>query len=310
VCATPTINGAPYSVAQGASINLSGSVNADASTPLQLSWTAGTLVGGTDLNGALTNATTTAPTFSAVGLSPGIYNLTFSTFNICGIASAATTITVTQNTPPPTINPIANQSVVFGSPAASPVTVQATTTSSPSPTFTWAQTSGPAVTGETQTPAGPTFTSTLRFTPSGPGTYVYSVSATNVGGTSNPVSVTIVVTPTVTTNIVITPAEYRIGKQRLVLTATTTDPAVTSMVLHPYKLDNGTTFDPTPLGASFTNTGGGVWTLTIVGAQPPACNNNPALYVTPCSQKPLLVTSTSPAGNGTSPQTALDRIRT
>ncbi len=128
-------------------------------------------------------------------------------------------------------------------------------------------------------------------------------------------TVTIVVTAATTTNIVVTPAEYRIGKQRLVLTATTTDLAVTSMVLQPYKLDNGTTFNPASLGASFTNGGGGVWTLTVVGAPPPACRNNPAQYVTPCTQTPLVVTSTSPplpagAGNGTSPPTALDRIRT
>ena len=45
VCATPTIIGGPYSVANGSSIVLSGAVNADASTPLQLSWTAGTLPG-------------------------------------------------------------------------------------------------------------------------------------------------------------------------------------------------------------------------------------------------------------------------
>ena len=111
-------------------------------------------------------------------------------------------------------------------------------------------------------------------------------------------------------NIVVTPAEYRIGKQRLILTATTTDLTVTSMILQPYKLDNGTTFNPASLGASFTNGGGGVWTLTVVGAPPPACRNNPAQYVTPCTQAPLVVTSTGgAAGPGTSAPTALDRIR-
>jgi hypothetical protein len=81
------------------------------------------------------------------------------------------------------------------------------------------------------------------------------------------------------------------------------------MILQPYKLDNGTTFNPASLGASLTNGGGGVWTVTLVGAPPPACNNNPARYVTPCSQSPLIVTSTGGAVPGTSAFTALQKIR-
>ena len=309
VCATPTIQGAPYSVATGTSINLSGSVTANASTPLQLSWTAGTAAAGTNLNGALTNATTSTPTFNAAGLAAGTYFLTFSTFNICGVASAATTITVVAAAPPPTINPISTQLVNVNT----PVTIIASSNSLPAPTFAWTQTGGPVnpIPGFTTAVVAPTPPATAAsratFTPATAGTYTFSVTATNGGGTSNPVTVTITVNPAVTTNIVVTPAEYRIGKQRLVLTATTSDLVATSMVLQPYKLDNGTTFNPS--GATFTNTGAGIWTLTLVGVPPPACRNNPAQYVTPCTQTPLLVTSTSPAGNGTSPFTAIDRIR-
>jgi hypothetical protein len=110
---------------------------------------------------------------------------------------------------------------------------------------------------------------------------------------------------------VITPAEYRIGKQRLVLTATTPDLNVTSMVLQPYLTDTGTTFDPATLGAAaLTNTGGGIWTLTGVGVPKPACNLNPANFATPCAQKPLIIKAfTGAALSGTSAPTALDRIR-
>ena len=310
VCATPTIIGGPYSVANGGTINLSGSINADASTPIQLLWTAGTLPGGTDLNGALTNATTTTPTFNATGLAAGTYNLSFAAFNICGVTSVSTTITV-QAAPPPTINPIAAQSVSVGTPVA----MLASSNSVPAPTFAWTQTGGPvnpvALTTVAVAPTAPaTAASRATFTPTVVGTYTFNVTATNANGTSPATTVTVTATAAVVQNIVVTPAEYRIGKQRLVLTATTTDLTVQSIVLQPYKLDDGTTFNPAGLGASFTNTGGGIWTLTVVGAKPPACNNDPTRYVTPCSQRPLLVTSTGgAAGAGTSPQTALDRIR-
>ncbi|HEX3087437.1 MAG TPA: PKD domain-containing protein, partial [Ilumatobacteraceae bacterium] len=313
VCATPTINGGPFSVANGASIQLSGSVNANATSPIALAWTAGTTPGGTDLNGALANATTTTPTFNATGLAAGTYNVTLTASNVCGAATVASTITV-QAAPPPTINAIQDQTVTLGSAAASPVTVVATTGSIPTPTFAWTRTggTGPAV-AFTQTPvaATPTTASTLRFTPPAVGTYIFSATATNANGTSSPVSVTVTVTASTTTNIVITPAEYRTGKLRLGLTATTTDLAVTSMVLQPYLTDTGTVFDPASLGAAaLTNGGGGVWTLTAVGVPRPACNLNPANFATPCAQKPLIIKAfTGAALSGTSAPTALDRIR-
>jgi hypothetical protein len=310
VCATATINGAPFTVANGGSIQLSGSANADATSPVVLSWTAGTTPNGTDLNGALTNANTSAPTFNATGLAAGTYNVTFTASNICGANSATSTITV-QPAPAPTINAIQNQTVTLGSPAASPVTVVATTASLPAPTFAWLQTSGGAV-QFTQTPvaATPTATSTLRFTPVAAGSYTFSVAATNANGTSSPVTVTINVTASTPTNIVITPSEYRIGKQRLVLTATTADLAVTSMTLQPYLTENGTMFDPASLGVSqLTTAGGGIWNLVAVGAPKPACNLGGA-YATPCAQKPLTVKAfTGAALSGTSAPTALDRIR-
>jgi hypothetical protein len=228
-----------------------------------------------------------------------------------GTQTAATTITV-QAAPKPTINPIANQTVNFGSAAASPVTIVATTASLPAPTFAWVKTSGPAVVGPTQTPsaATATATSTFRFTPSVAGTYVYSVTATNANGTSSPVSVTITVTTSAVANLVFTNTEYRIGKQRAIFAVTTTDLTVTAMTLQPYMTETGVMFDPATLGAAaFTNAGGGLWNLTIVGSPAPACNLG-GVYATPCSRATFIVTSTGGvAGPGTSVPTVLQKIR-
>ena len=148
VCATPTINGAPYTVANGGSLKLSGSVTANATTPLTLQWTAGTTPGGTDLNGALTGATTTTPTFSASGLAPKAYYLSLIADNPCGTATASTTITV-QTAPAPAINPIQAQTITAGS----SFTITATSPSNPTPRWSWSQVGGPVTLPFTQTPS-------------------------------------------------------------------------------------------------------------------------------------------------------------
>jgi hypothetical protein len=318
VCAVPNTGG-PYAVANGGTINLSGSVNAGATSPVLLSWTAGLAPSTTNLNGALTNPTTTTPIFSAVGLAPTVgldgilgtaddnnYNLTFTASNVCGAASAATTIVV-QPAPPPTINPILDQTVNVNT----LVTINASSASLPAPTWTWVQVvNGAPIVALTQTPsaATPSGTSRVTFTPvvAGPPHYLFDVTATNVNGTSSPATrVTITVNAASTLNITIGTAEYRTGQQRLVIAATTTDLTVTSMVLQPYLTENGTmTTGTTPL----TNGGGGLWNLTIVGAQRPACKLG-GTYATPCTQFPLVVTSTGGVTPGTSAPTRLTRIR-
>jgi hypothetical protein len=306
VCAVPNAGG-PYSVANAGSINLSGSVNADATSPVLVSWTAGTTVGGTNLNGALTNATTTTPTFNATGLAGATYFLRFTASNVCGAASADTTIVV-QAAPPPTINAIPPQTVN----ANTLVTINASSASLPAPTWAWVQVAnGAPIVALTQTPsaATPSSTSKVTFTPvvASPPDYLFDVTATNVNGISSPPTrVTITVNAASTLNITIGTAEYRTGQQRLVIAATTTDLTVTSMVLQPYLTTNGTfTTGTTPL----TNAGGGLWNLTIVGAARPACNNPNGTYATPCVAKPLIVTSTGGVTPGTSAPTALTRIR-
>lgn len=294
-CATPTILGAPYSVANAGSINLSGSVNADATSPVKLSWTAGTTVGGTDLNGALTNATTTSPSFSAIGLLAGVYNLRFSASNVCGAATADTTVTV-QPAPVPTINPILAQSTNAGS----LVTMVASSNSLPAPTFAWLQTSGPVVVLNT---TGLANGSRATFTPAVAGVYTFSVTATNANGVSSPTTVTITVTAGKVTNITLTTL-YRMSKQRAIFTATA-PLDVTAITLQPYMLENGTMFNPASLGAaSFTNAGGGLWNLTVVGSPPPACNvGGPYVAGTVCTRKTFIATSTGGAVLGTSDPT-------
>ena len=316
VCDTPTINGAPYSVANGGTINLSGSVPAGVSAPSTLQWTAGTGLFGaldgtaTNLNGALTGATTTTPSFNATGLAAGVYNLNFTAANVCGAQTVSTTITVLA-TPPPTINPVQNQNVTAGN----PVTINASSSSLPAPTWAWAQTAGPVnPVGFTQAPPAPNFsaTSALQFTPTVAGTYTFNVTATNANGTSPATSVNIVVTANTLTNVTLNNV-YRTDKQRLVITATSTDPAVTSMTLQPYLTESGTTFDPATLGAANLTVSlivPGSFTLTAVGAARPACNLGGA-YATPCAQKPLTVKAfTAGVLSGTSAPSPLNTIRT
>jgi hypothetical protein len=294
VCATVTLNGAPYSVANGGTIQLSGSVAAGANTPVTVKWTAGTGVLGSanenDLAGALTNSSTTTPSFNATGLAAGVYNVNFEAANICGVSVASSTITV-QAAPPPTINPIQNQTVTAGN----PVTIIATSASLPAPTWAWAQTGGPAAVAIAQTPAAGTATGSSRidFPTAGLpiGTYTFSVAATNVNGTSPNTNVSVTLTTAVPATITFGGTlEYRISKQRLVMTATSTNPAITSMVLQPYLTESGTIFDPATLGANLSVSliTPGSWTITAVGAPRPACNLGGA-YATPCSQTPITV---------------------
>jgi hypothetical protein len=311
VCATPTIVGAPFSVSSGATISLSGSVPAGASAPVTLQWTAGTTAIANDLNGALTGATSTTPKFNATGLAPGTYFLNFEASNVCGVAKASTTITVS-GAPAPTIDPIQNQSVTAGN----LVTLTASSASNPAPTWAWTQTAGPVnpvTVSQVPSAATPTASSALKFTPTVAGTYTFSVKATNANGTSPATSINVVVATAVPTNITLNNV-YRTTKQRLVITATSTDPTVTSMVLLPYLTETGTMFDPATLGAAnltVSLVAPGSFTLTAVGAPPPACNLGGA-YATPCKQNPLTVKSVNAAGAtiGTSAPSALTTIRT
>ena len=91
--------------------------------------------------------------------------------------------------------------------------------------------------------------------------------------------------------VTVTSAQYRLGKQRLDITASSSvvSPNVV-LTLQPYLTINGTTF--TPPAATFTNTGGGLYTITVVGGPEPA--------IAPA--KPIIVKSNI---GGTSPATGI-----
>jgi hypothetical protein len=142
---------------------------------------------------------------------------------------------------------------------------------------------------------------TVRFTaptiPPGPDVVTtLSITATNSFGlVSQPRTVTITIKPQ-PDSPVITNAEYRIGQQRLILSATSNviDPNVVLTVL-PYKTASGapSTFDPSPSN-TMTNTGGGLYTFTLVGAPQPAAG---------------AVLQVKSNLGGISPLHALDRLR-
>jgi len=130
-----------------------------------------------------------------------------------------------------------------------------------------------------------------------PATLEFQIVATNTAGVSSAADVTTVtVTPPADT-VAITSVEYRADKQRLIMTATSSvvSPTV-NLTLQPYVTSAGTTFDPAILGNMFANGGGGLYSLTLVGAPQPAAP--PAT--------PLTVRSSA---GGVSPPHGIDRLR-
>lgn len=306
-CLAPTASaGGPYTVAFDGTVSLVGS--GSGSTPLTFAWTAS--------SGSLTNANTATPTFSAVGAtSPVTVTLTVS--NGCGSATATSSITVNP-LGTPTVNSIAPQSVFSGASGSFVVSGSDPNVPAEALTFSATQTGTPAlinlaVTSTSSTTATITFVApTLPIGQVTPAQVTVSVTARNTGGaTSAPVSTTVTVNP-LTDALAVTSAEYRTSKQRLVINATSS--VVSSNVvlkLQPYLTTNGTTYNPDPavggVGNVFTNNGGGLYIIDLVGAPRPACNPTDAtLYASPCSLRPLDMKSNL---GGDSGPVALTRIR-
>jgi hypothetical protein len=124
--------------------------------------------------------------------------------------------------------------------------------------------------------------------------------------TSAPEFTTVTVTPPADT-ITITSVEYRIGKQRLIINATSNVVSPTDVLtLQPYLTRTGTIFTPSGTTGVFTNNGGGLYILTLVGAQPPACRTTATPYATPCTiLPPPIVVKSSLGGTGTSEVTKI-----
>ncbi|MEI7706374.1 MAG: hypothetical protein WCK73_17450, partial [Deltaproteobacteria bacterium] len=132
---------------------------------------------------------------------------------------------------------------------------------------------------------------------------------------SAPATATVTIKPLADV-VLITATEYRTSKQRLVVNASSSvvSPNVV-LTLQPYPCQTVSgqptcppsgTFDPSGLGATLTNSGGGLYILTLVGAPPPACNVPSGAFATPCAALPLTVKSNL---NGQSPAHAVDKIR-
>jgi len=141
--------------------------------------------------------------------------------------------------------------------------------------FAWTQLPGALVVLNPNPSAQNPLVFTPVLPPGQPATTIQiSLVATNsVGVASLPQTVTIVVNP-IPDQVAVTSVVYRIGKQRLDVTASSNvvSPNVILM-LQPYLTVNGTIFDPGATGIML-NTGGGLYTLTIVGAQEPAAGVN------------------------------------
>jgi hypothetical protein len=123
-----------------------------------------------------------------------------------------------------------------------------------------------------------------------------TTTATNSAGlVSAPDSTTVTVTPLPDVIGHAGLQQYRINARRLILNATSSvvSPNVV-LKLQPYVTTTGTTYNPDPaaggVGNTFTNAGGGVYTLTLNGVPEPACGN-PNGNVAPCPTKPLDIKS-------------------
>jgi len=285
-CTPPIANaGGPYTAPAGGTITLAGS--STGTGPFTFAWAASA---GTFSDPAIANPNYTAPT-------SGVVNLSLVVTNACGTSTATTTVTV--NAPQaPTVNHVAPLSVL--SQAAASFGVSGTDPAGLSLTFAVTQSGTPALLNLTVTSTGPSTATvsfvapTLPFGQTLPSVVNLSIVATNTAGVPSAAEFTSVTINPLPDAVVITSAEYRTGKQRLIINATSSvvSPNVV-LTLQPYVTVSGTTFTPT---ATLTNNGGGLYTLTLVGVPEPA--------VPPAA--PLQVTSNL---GGASPFTALTRIR-
>ena len=284
--------GGPYTVNSGASVTLSGS--STGSTPLVFAWTAPPVGSGT-----ITPLTTLTPVYKApVVAVDTVVNLTLKATNSAGTSTANTSVTV-KAAVVPSVNPVIGLSVFSGANGSFTVTGADANTPALVPlTFKFATPTAPltgvSVTNPLSTSAKVNFTAPI--VPPGPDLVTtLSITATNSFGlVSAPRLVTITVKPT-PDSPAITNAEYRIGQQRLILTATSSviSPNV-DLFLMPYATAAGGTFTPVVGADKLTNGGGGLYTMTLVGVPQPAAG---------------AVLRVQSSLGGVSPFHALDRLR-
>jgi hypothetical protein len=290
---TPAVAGpgGPYTAPSGGSITLAGSASGTA--PVTLAWTVSA--------GTLSAPTSASPTFTApvTGVQLAV-TATLVASNACGSSSASTTITVNAALAP-TVAGVAPITVFSGSGGG--FTASGSDPGGLPLTFTVVQAGVPALANLTVTPVSAWSASVAFSAPVLPlgqvtsTTVTLTVTATSSAGVSSaPATVTVTVKP-LPDSVLITATEYRTSKQRLVVNASSSvvSPNVV-LTLQPYLTTQGVVFDPSTLGNVFTNNGGGLYILTLVGAPEPA--------VPPAT--PLVVISNL---GGASPPHGLDKIR-
>jgi len=264
-CQPPVASaGNAFSVASGALATLAGSATGTA--PITFAWTAPAGV-------TLSSTTAASPTFTAPVVAVNT-PLTFTlTATGCGGATSTASVVVTVDAAAaPSVAAIAARTVFSGT--AVSITASVTDPGGlPITAIVWTQTAGPVTVLSPSPFTGPTISFT-RVLPVGQVTadvFTFNVVATNSAGVASSPQTAVVTVNPLADSVVVTSAQYRTTKQRLVLTATSSvvSPNVV-LTLLPYVTNSGATFDPTALGAIFTNTGAGTYTLTLVGAPQPA----------------------------------------
>jgi hypothetical protein len=303
----------PSSVISGSGTVVTLSATASGSTPMTFVWAQNPAdVPQVVLTPVGNNATFVTPVVAA----NTTLNFTVTATNTAGSATAPVSVSVAVDQP--IVNHIPFSSVTSGVRAT--VAISGVDPGGLNLSFTVVQSCGPApntsplVVNQNTPPNVPvnqgnfTFIHTLALgAPSV--TLCFDVTATNTAGVISAVEHTQVTVNPQPDGVAITSAEYRTGKQRLIINATSTviSPSVI-LTLQPYTTTLGTTFNPcTTNQCTFTNNGAGLYLLDAVGPPRPLCKSvaqDAVSYATPCSV-PLTVTS-SLGGSGSSP---LTRIR-
>jgi hypothetical protein len=274
VAAVPSTGVVPASVLSGTAVNLAGS--ATGTTPTY-AWTTTPAVGG----GTFSDPSIANPVWTAPSLAPGSaavnVTLTLTVSNACTLPVAATAVVsvtapavVLQN---PTVNQVPPLSVFAGQAGTFTITGSDPNVPALTPlTFAAVQTGGPPLGALSVAQNGPTG-ATVSLTAGAAGTVQISITATNTG---NKVSAAIIATVTVSAapadTVTITNVTYRTGKQRLILAVTDAPASNAVLKLLPYvyvKNNVDTIFNPAVLGDVLTNGGGGLYTMTLVGAPQP-----------------------------------------
>jgi hypothetical protein len=314
IAPTPSLTASPSTAAAGTVVTLTASSGGTgpftytfAQSPTDPVQVALTVVGNT--------ATFTAP--GVANTTP--LNFTVTVLNCSGTGvNASVTVTVNgASAPTVSYTPAAPPQVPSGT-AFGPFTASCTDPNVPALTpctFQWTQTAGANILNPNPTNGATIGPFTVTIPVGQPSqTFTFQVVATNTAGVSSaPELATITVMPS-TDQVALTTSVYRFGKQRLDLTATDSVPTATVTLL-PYLCQGGPSvqcpggiFDPATLGNTFTNTGGGLYTFTIVGAPEPACNAPlPGGNINaPCTMVPLQVKSSV---GGISPLFPLQKTR-